>query len=129
MKNSRLIRLVCFAALCCVALFFVFYKVFRAENTVSNGKEFNFAVSGYDPQDIFRGRYIAFSMQSSVPVSVDIKDHTGPVYGIIKVNPSSKIAYISELSLSKPEGGDYILLRMEYSSARYVSPFDSFYYN
>lgn len=110
--------------------------VFRGEKIIANGREYKFKTAPVDPNDPFRGKYIALRFEANHYKLYDsiTWEKDKPVYVSLK-NDMDGFAEISYISEDKPnEGVDYIIAKVEWSDAERYStlvyvqyPFNRYY--
>ncbi|MDF2874860.1 MAG: hypothetical protein K0R22_1543 [Sporomusa sp.] len=107
------------------------YMAWRWENILQTGRQFYWQTAPVDPADAFKGRY----------VELRFKEDTGPiidqnnllmgqlVYASIAENAAGK-AYISGVSVNRPEQGPYVKVRAYangQNTAHVTLPFTRYY--
>lgn len=127
--NKTVISLIAFAILAVVQLAIPGSMIFRSETTLSSGELYMIRTRPVDPYDIFRGRYVALTLDGFDYSDIPEKQRSMLVagsnfYARLAVD-SEGFAHIKSISM-KPPKGDY--LTMKYSlDEDVVNPFDRFY--
>jgi uncharacterized membrane-anchored protein len=91
--------------------------VFRGERLIASGKEYKFKTEPVDPNDPFRGKYIALRFEANRYQIYDTVqwERNRDVYVTIE-NDADGYAKISDVTISQPdEGIDYIKANIDYS--------------
>jgi hypothetical protein len=99
-------------------------KIIRAEWTLRHGTEFRCKVSGFDPPDFLRGRYVRIR---SVPV-VYSSDGDRVIYAQLRTGKDGLMQFGKKMQAA-PGTGDYLKLRREWLGLPYGLPFTAFYLN
>ncbi len=106
-------------------------KWIRAEWTLRHGKQYRCKVTGFDPPDFLRGRYIRFRMADFSVFLPKISGKNQPAWnnGSVAFVPLSVgkdgLAAYGKAQFQKPVLGDYLVLRKRGYS--WPPPFDRFY--
>ena len=131
MKMIKVVKIVIFAVAALMVLVTVSHAIIQAEITRAKGDIFRFAVSGFDPHDVFRGRYLAIRMENRLRNEENYLDHhiKGRAYGILAVDENG-IAYVDELRSELPLGKPYLAVRAQrYGRGYFEPPFERYYMN
>ncbi|HWR43017.1 GDYXXLXY domain-containing protein [Sporomusa sp.] len=107
------------------------YMAWRWENVLQTGRQFYWQTAPVDPYDAFKGRYVDLRFKENAG---PIIDHDNlimgqMVYAIIDENAEGK-AYISGVSVNRPEKGSYVKVRAYANSqntAHVILPFTRYY--
>jgi uncharacterized membrane-anchored protein len=89
--------------------------VFRGEKIIANGKEYKFKTAPVDPNDPFRGKYVALRFEANSFTIYDSVswNRTEPVYVILSKDEEG-FAKISDITIYPPdENTDYIIANIE----------------
>lgn len=129
MKNFLALPL--FAFLVIAQLAVPAWMILSRERTLEHGEVYKFKTRPVDPYDPFRGRYVALGIEpDEAPVPKGPELHRNQkVYAILERDEEG-FAQVSELSLTRPEGDNYIRVKVGYvsdNSARLRWPFDRYY--
>ena len=110
--------------------------VFRGERIIANGKEFKFKTAPVDPNDPFRGKYIAlrYSANRYTVYNTAIWERNKPVY-VILTTDTEGFAKISDITSYPPdENTDFVKASIDYINADSITttliiryPFDRYY--
>ena len=130
MKRSTLGWLL-FAVCCAIQIAVPASMILRHEGTLADGSVYRFRCAPVDPVDPFRGRYVALAFEQSrfegsVP---DGLDPGSTAYATLEQDTEG-FAVISSLEETEPREGDYLKVRIEWSSDRSTQvgfPFDRYY--
>jgi uncharacterized membrane-anchored protein len=109
--------------------------IFNEERVITEGRAFKFRTAPIDPNDPFRGKYVALYFNENAVEVEEATDWTmGELVFATITTDSAGYAVIKSVSKTKPTGAeDYIKATVEYSVSDslhrvYVSyPFDRFY--
>ncbi|OGV50375.1 MAG: hypothetical protein A2X49_12010 [Lentisphaerae bacterium GWF2_52_8] len=105
----------------------------RHENVLSNGTVYKFKTAPVDPDDPFRGKYVALSFeQRSVSCPEPEKLRRGETIYVRVKNGPDGFAVLGEASPNRPSEGDYFPAKVLYSHNKKVDitmPFDRYYLN
>ncbi len=108
-------------------------QIWTHEQVLAKGTLIKLKCQAPDPYDPLRGRYLAVRPQqreATVPAGMKLKKGM-QVYA--QLTPGSDgLATVSSLSLTPPDGGDYIRLKAQYvynDKITFEWPFDRFYVN
>lgn len=125
---SKNLRLGLFAVVCFVQLVVASGAIAEHERTLSDGEVYRFRLAPVDPNDPFRGRYVALAYEASTMPGA-VAPSSDRVFAMIAVNAEGD-AYFAELREDRPETGDYIRTNA-YShfqgGAQVIIPFNRFY--
>ena len=118
MKRSTLGWLL-FAVCCAIQIAVPASMILRHEGTLADGSVYRFRCAPVDPVDPFRGRYVALAFEQSrfegsVP---DGLDPGSTAYATLEQDTEG-FAVISSLEETEPREGDYLKVRIEWSSDR-----------
>jgi uncharacterized membrane-anchored protein len=133
MKNKTL-TITLFVLVALVQLFVPIEMIWDREETLNHGTEYHFETAPIDPNDPFRGKYVALNfLERSIPIDTADNWQKGEVfYAVLGVNDEG-FAYVSSVSRDIPNEADYLEMRTSfisstspYSMSLYF-PFDRFY--
>ncbi len=96
------------------------------ELTALTGKEYQFKIEGYDPVDPFRGRYLAYTINTAKVID-ELGMYTGKCYITIGVDEKG-YAYLNKVYSERPKDEDYIVA-YRYVKGSYNLPFTRYYVN
>ena len=119
-------RVILFGVAVLLILGVVSYKIVRSELARRYGTTYRMEVSGFDPHDPFRGRYLAFSMPNTARSELELNGTTA--YVTLR-NASDGTAYFDVLSGEKPQKGDYLKVNAYGYGGMFRAPFERFYLN
>lgn len=130
MRNNKVV-LILFAILAVIQLAVPLYMVWRWEDILQTGHSYQWLTAPVDPYDALRGRYVdLWFKEVKGPVAGGEDLHYGQtVYATIGVGANG-YAYISAVSATKPENGDYVEARAGYRNGGLVNitlPFKRYY--
>jgi len=109
------------------------WMIASQENILNQGAMYKFKTAPVDPYDIFRGRYVALSMDQRTVHLENSKniDRGQNIYVMIEKSGDG-FAQVTRAMLTKPENGDYIKTKVTYKSRDMVHfnlPFNRYYMN
>ena len=129
MKSIKHWRAALFVAASLLILAVISHSIVRAEITRVKGETFRFPVSGFDPHDIFRGRYLNIRMEDKVRHDAPYAGAWKRAYGILAIDAEG-MAYVDKLAKFPPDDVPYLAVKMRrYYSYRFVPPFERYYMN
>lgn len=136
MNRRKAIRLAVFAGTCLLILLVCSRKIIRAEITLRCGTPYLFKISGYDPYDLARGKYLAFTMPHAAKTSDQALKHNQTAYVSLEVNPDG-LADFGHLGARPPPHGDWMTVTASGESfpakagrsRPFQQPFRRFYLN
>ncbi|MDX9972302.1 MAG: GDYXXLXY domain-containing protein [FCB group bacterium] len=103
------------------------------EIVLREGRLYKFKTAPVVPADAFRGRYVALSMAETMgPTDPDVHWETNQRAYAELTEDSQGFAHISRVTPKKPEGPDYIVVRIRYIEGPQVHvdlPIDRYYMN
>ncbi len=127
MNRIKTIRIVCFCLCIAAALYFPLRKVIQYE--METPVYFDFKVTGYDPYDPARGRYIALTVHPET-VKHPLSDRYGTMYAVLGRDEKGLAKIIDLQEEAKTQPCLKVELRPQYKSdCRVVYPFRRFYIN
>jgi uncharacterized membrane-anchored protein len=110
--------------------------VFRGERIIAIGKEYKFKTAPVDPNDPFRGKYIALRFEANHFTVYDtaIWDRNKPVYVCITTDDKG-FAEISDITSYPPDNNtDFVKAKIDYTQTDSITttlyiryPFDRYY--
>lgn len=121
-------RLALFAVVALAQLGVPIAAIVRHERTLRTGHAYKLRTAPVDPEDAFRGKYVALSFEAE---RADLSSLTAPfspgqtVYARLAVNPDG-FASISQLTADEPEDGDFMKVKIRYNRT-IEFPFDRYY--
>lgn len=104
-------------------------RFLQAELVRRYGEEFVVPITGFDPRDPFRGRYLQFRMPNEAAGRA-----AGLVYGAerawvpLSVGPDG-LAHFGILTEERPDFGPALRVKLRYSDRNFVPPFERYYIN
>jgi len=109
--------------------------IFMKERVITQGTAYKFRTAPIDPNDPFRGKYVALSFNENAVTVEDAADWiSGELVFATIITDSAGYALIERVSKTKPQGPeDYIKVTVEYTVTDTVQsvyiryPFDRFY--
>lgn len=127
--NKTVISLIAFAILAVAQLAIPGSMLFRSESTLSSGELYKIRTRPVDPYDIFRGRYVALSIEGFGYHDIPEKQRSmlveGSTFYAKLALDSEGFAHIKSITL-KPPKGDYLTMKYNLDGI-VVNPFDRFY--
>lgn len=133
--NSKKIILSLFIVVAILQLLVPAKMIFEREDILNSGKEFHFKTAPIDPNDIFRGKYVALNFKEN-SIEVPIGNHweyNETVYVEIKKDMDGFAAIETVSKLEPPADADYIKAKVSFVSTDKSNeigikyPFDKFY--
>jgi len=112
------IRIALFALLVLVQLAVPASMIVGREITLRRGQPYRFHTSPVDPYDPFRGRFVALQLDPRTaprPEGVQL-DHNQRAYAVLREDAEG-FAQIETLSLTRPEGDNYMRVRVSSSDS------------
>lgn len=105
--------------------------ILKHQRTLSNGAAYAFRTAPVDPEDPFRGRYVAldFAAAERAATSTAPLPHDVPLYAAITVDAQG-FAQLGEPASTPPAQGDWLPVRVTWQGegrVRLQLPFDRFY--
>ncbi|MDF2571604.1 MAG: hypothetical protein K0R55_3208 [Sporomusa sp.] len=130
MKNKKLLLFI-FIVVGVLQAVVPLYMAWRWENILQTGRQFYWQTAPVDPYDAFKGRYVELSFkENTAPIIDDVNLVAGQmVYAIIDENAEGK-AYISRVSVNRPEQGSYIKGKAYangHDTVHFILPFTRYY--
>lgn len=130
MKNKKLL-LALFIGVAVLQVAVPLYMAWHWENILTTGQRFLWQTAPVDPYDAFKGRYIElrFTEMRGTVIGSDALAAGQTAYAVISENSAGR-AYIKEITLHKPDKGDYVKVRAYPGSgniAHVVLPFSRYY--
>ncbi|MBC7172289.1 MAG: GDYXXLXY domain-containing protein [Polyangiaceae bacterium] len=128
---SSTVRLALLCLACLAQLGAVATSVVRYELTLARGEPYRLALAPVDPEDPYRGRYVALRFEAELtdarpPSGIDYGD---PAYAVLEAGRDG-FARIRELRASPPREGDYLRVIVDTTGYRGTSvtfPFNRFF--
>lgn len=116
-----------------VQLFVPAQMIYEQENTLTYGKAYKFKTRPIDPNDPFRGKYIALNYElDSFETEEDWSTYKGTVYVYLKTDPAGFAAIKTVSRELLDTSDDYVIAESRYNYGKHVHfnlPFDRFYMN
>ncbi|MBI9101233.1 MAG: GDYXXLXY domain-containing protein [Spirochaetales bacterium] len=128
MKKSIIIGL--FLLCAAVQLFLSVSMVIDRENILRRGSLHKFHTEPVDPYDPFRGKYVALEINGSVKTSDYMKYEEGEKVFVVLKKDADGFSSLSEIAERKPDGNDFIRLKIDQINNGEISfhiPFDRYY--
>ncbi len=130
MTKANTIRLTVFCVVCVLILTVCAWKIIRTELALHYGTAYTFRISGYDPYDLARGRYLAFSMpNTALSAEEDLKQGN---FCVSVRNGADGLAEFVRLSANPPDEGDWLAVSKGYywhPNNEFDAPFSRYYVN
>lgn len=118
-----------YAALAAIQIAVPLFMVAQREATLRHGRAYRFRTEPVDPADAFRGRYVQLDFgarRTRLPGAARY-EHGQRLYAQLGEDEQG-FARITSLSGTRPSTGDWLRVRMGYSSD-VMLPFDRYYMN
>lgn len=108
------------------------WKIYQAHVTLLDGRSYRVRITGHDPADIFRGRYLRFAMPDTARArSEQLPPDARRGYVTLSEGPDGFAQF--DLLSSKPDRNiESLAVKLQhwnYSSARFSPPFSRYYIN
>jgi uncharacterized membrane-anchored protein len=128
---TKYARWILFAAMVLAQLGVPAWMIAGSESALSGGARYQFRTAPVDPEDAFRGKYVALAFkQNSCEVDSGVMLRRGmKVYAVIGQD-SSGFACVTGIARKKPAGGDFVRVTVEWqngTSIRFRYPFDRYF--
>ena len=129
MTRANAIRMPIFVVTALAILTVCGWKIVRNELALRYGNVYTFKIAGYDPYDLARGRYLAFTMPSAARTAADDLNGADSVCVSLSTGTDG-FAEFDRMSRTPPESGDWIAVtRDRYDYGSFEAPFSRFYVN
>jgi uncharacterized membrane-anchored protein len=106
------------------------HKIVLAEYTLRHGAPYRVRLTGFDPQDPFRGHYLLFRMPDRAERADSGWAGRPGDRGFVTLSRSGDgFAVFAELRAAPPAAGDYLRVDRRYMSQEFTPPFDRYFVN
>lgn len=126
-------RTIVFIVICFLQLSVPGLMIGKREAALMMGAPYRFSTAPVDPHDPFRGRYVALRFEENSAKSAGLAIKHGRKVFVSIVQGDDGFAKLGNVSLERPEQGDYVKARAGYSAGdgmvRVELPFDRYYMN
>lgn len=106
-------KLVLFGIASLLILGIISTKIILAERAMLWGNVCRFAVEGYDPHDVFRGRYLQIRLNATAKRTNLVQPYGRSAYVTIGTDKEGT-SFFDELRSTPPESGDYLAVTLPY---------------
>lgn len=116
-----------FVAVALIQLAVPAHTIWRQERILAAGAAFRFRTAPVDPNDAFRGRFVALSFRDVFPLALEgaTPEPGKPVY-VAVAEGADGYAVLSEAFAAPPAGKPYVRATWDYAGG-VTLPFDRFY--
>lgn len=106
------------------------FKIVLAEYTLRYGVPYRVRLTGFDPQDPFRGHYLLFRMPDRAEkADAGWTGRPGDRGFVTLSRGEDGFAVFDELRAAPPATGDYLRVNRRYMSQEFTPPFDRYFVN
>ena len=124
-------RLIAFSIYAVALICFPIWMIVNENNTFKEGIAYKFKCAPLDPNDPFRGKYIALRFENIEVKESGVEMKNPPYFGLVDIDKDG-FAFISAVEFTQPVNTTYIelnLISTDIGTAWYTLPIDRLYMN